>query len=280
MNPEQLVAGLSWTVVVTAVVTAYAVSIAVYLVLENRSPQSTFAWLFLLLLFPFGGLVVYVLFGRSWHAFSRARVLTKLMEGSKLADRSARLIEEQPAKFAALASGPRGEYARLGTMLWAAARSPLTLANDLEILQNASEKYPRLLADIRAATQSIHLLYYEWASDAFTEDLGRLLAEKVRDGVEVRILYDPVGSFWILSRRYVRWLRGTGVQMHPFGPLYRLHTLSYRNHRKIAVLDGRIGYSGGLNMTEKHLTGPDGFTGWRSQPREVGGQRDFATGVG
>ena len=119
MNPEQFVAGLSWTVVVTAVVTAYAVSIAVYLVLENRSPQSTFAWLFLLLLFPFGGLVVYVLFGRSWHAFSRARVLTKLMEGSKLADRSARLIEEQPAKFAALASGPRGEYARLGTMRWA-----------------------------------------------------------------------------------------------------------------------------------------------------------------
>jgi cardiolipin synthase len=60
--------------------------------------------------------------------------------------------------------------------------------------------------------------------------------------------------------------------MFPFAPLYLLHTLSYRNHRKIAVLDGRIGYSGGLNMTEKHLTGPAGFSGWRDTHARVTGE--------
>jgi cardiolipin synthase len=60
--------------------------------------------------------------------------------------------------------------------------------------------------------------------------------------------------------------------MYPFSPLYQLHTLSYRNHRKIAVIDGRIGYSGGLNMTEKHLTGPYGFSGWRDTHARVRGE--------
>jgi cardiolipin synthase len=116
------------------------------------------------------------------------------------------------------------------------------------------------------------LLYYEWASDGFTESVGRLLIEKVKQGVVVRIIYDPLGSFFMLSGRYVRWLRSEGVQMVPFSPLHQLHTLSYRNHRKIAVIDGRIGYSGGLNMTKKHLTGPDGFTGWRDTHARVAGE--------
>jgi cardiolipin synthase len=271
MDVGAIVGSLSWTVVLTVLVGAYALSVAVFLVLENRSPQSTFAWLFLLLVFPLGGLVIYALFGRNLHAFSRQQVQTSLLEGTALADRAAAVIASQPAKLAALAAR-HGQYGRLAGMLWASAQSPLTLDNQLEILQDAREKYPRLLADIRAASGSIHLLYYEWASDAFTEEVGRLLGEKARQGVEVRILYDPLGSLTMLSRRYVRGLRREGVRMFPFAPLYLLHTLSYRNHRKIAVLDGRIGYSGGLNMTEKHLTGPAGFSGWRDTHARVTGE--------
>jgi len=257
-------------VVLTALVSLYALTVAIFLVFENRSPQSTFAWLFLLLVFPLGGLAIYVLFGRSRHAFSRERTLTTLLEGSTLAKRSAALIAEQPDKLRTLTDA-YGEYSRLASMLWNTARSPLTFCNRLEILQNASEKYPRLLEDMSAAARSIHLVYYEWASDPFTGKVGRLLSEKVSQGVEVRILYDPVGSLTMLSRRYVRALRRAGISMHPFSRLYQLHTLSYRNHRKIAVIDGRIGYSGGLNMTEKHLTGTKGFTGWRDTHARVSG---------
>ena len=250
----------------------YALSVAAFIILENRSPHSTFAWLFAILLFPGVGLGLYALVGRSRHAFSRERTLTSLMEGSVLEARAARLLDEQPATLAALARGPVGEYGRLATMLWASARSPLTMVNRVEVLQNASEKYPRLIADIRAASSSIHLLYYEWASDGFTEDVGRLLAEKVKAGVEVRILYDPIGSLMMLRWEYVQRLRAAGIRMEPFSRLYHLHTLSYRSHRKIAVIDGRAAYSGGLNMTEKHLIGPDGFTGWRDTHARVSGQ--------
>lgn len=197
-----------------AAVSLYALGGATFLLLENRSPQSTFAWLFLLLLFPLGGLGVYIMFGRRWHAFSRHRSLTTLFEATSLAERAAAVVAEQPGKLAALTER-HGDSGRLASMLWATARSPLTFGNEVEILQDAREKYPRLLSDIEAATRSIHLVYYEWASDAFTEQVGRLLAQKVTQGVEVRILYDLVGSLAMLSHRYVRDLRRKGIRMYP-----------------------------------------------------------------
>lgn len=266
-----MIGDLAWTTILWLVIFAYAVSVAVFLILENRSPQSTFAWLFLLLVFPFGGLPVYFMFGRNRHAFSRERRLAKLLESTTLAERVRRVTAGQPERLAAIGE-MLDEYGRLAGMLWQIARSPLAHGNRVEILQNASEKYPRLLEDLRAAKQSIHLLYYEWASDPFTIEVAELLGRKVEEGVEVRILYDPVGSLLMLSPSYVRDVRRKGIRMHPFSPLHHLHTLSYRNHRKIAVIDGCIGYSGGLNMTEKHLTGPEGFTGWRDTHARLTGE--------
>ena len=264
--------GANWWPLVRLAIVLYASAVAIFIIMENRSPQSTIAWLFILILFPPVGIVLYMMFGRSWHAFSRKKLLRKLMQGTELAERSVALLEAQPAKIQALTEGPIGDYGRLAGMLWETARAPLTLSNRIEILQDAREKYPRLLTDLASATRSIHLLYYEWASDPFTEKVAEVLLERAKAGVEVRIIYDPFGSLWMLDRGYVRRLKAGGVQMHPFAPLYMLHTLSYRNHRKIAVLDGGVAYSGGLNITGKHLTGPDGFSGWRDTHARVTGE--------
>src|SRR5262249_23791411 len=261
---------MSTALIVGTIALLYVWGVTGTLALQNRSPQSTFAWVLLFVLCPPVALIVYTMFGRGQYAFSRHQTMARLLEQSTLADRAAALVAAQPGAIAALAA-TQGESARLAAMLGAAGRSPLTTGNDLEILQNASEKYPRLLDDLRAATQSVHLVYYEWASDAFTEEVGGILREKVREGVEVRILYDPVGSYFMLDRRYVEGLRGAGIRMQPFSSLYRVHTISYRSHRKLAIVDGRIGYSGGLNMTEKHLTGPKGFTGWRDTHARIAG---------
>ena len=263
---------VDWVQVLTVLAGIYAGVIAVFLVLENRSPQSTFAWLFLMLGFPIGGLIIYTLFGRGWKAFSRKNQLHTLIEGTSLVERKAAMVEQQPILLDELSRTSVGEYARLGQMLWLTASAPLTLTNRLDILQDAREKYPRLIADLRGASRSIHLVYYEWASDAFTRDVADILAARVAAGVAVRILYDPVGSLRMLSRQYVRSLRKAGIEMFPYSPLYALHTISYRNHRKIAVIDGRIGHSGGLNMTEAHLSGPAGFSGWRDTHARVEGE--------
>lgn len=85
------------------------------------------------------------------------------------------------------------------------------------------------------------------------------------------MLYDPLGSHAGLSRRYIEQMQAAGVQMVPTSPLYRLHTISYRNHRKITVIDGAIGYTGGMNIGQEHLDGGQDFDSWRdTQVRIVG----------
>jgi cardiolipin synthase A/B len=125
---------------------------------------------------------------------------------------------------------------------------------------------------MKAARQFIHLQYFIWSADRFTEELKAILTAKARAGVEVRLLYDPLGSRAHLKRAYVREMRASGVRMAPTSPLLRLHTISYRNHRKITVIDGAIGYTGGMNIGQEHLDGGEGFTSWRDTQVRITGE--------
>lgn len=149
--------------------------------------------------------------------------------------------------------------------------SVLTTFNTAEIQQNASMFYPSLIRDLTEARHFIHLQYFIWRADRFGEELKTILTEKARSGVEVRILYDPLGSHADLTRAYVRDMAAAGIRMVPTSPLYRFHTINYRNHRKITVVDGTVGYVGGMNIGQEHLDGPKGYGCWRdTQLRIVG----------
>jgi cardiolipin synthase len=243
----------------------------VFLVLENRSPQSTFAWLFLMVLAPGAGPVIYLLVGRGANAFGHRKALRRQLARTGLAHELSLVRDAQEASQHELATSDIEIYRRLPRLLWNSTEAPLTMANELIVLQNAAEKYPRLLADLRRARRLIHLEYYEWADDILTREVLEILRERVAAGVTVRALYDPVGSFWMLTRGYLGALREAGVQVHPYSRFWQLHTISYRNHRKLAIIDGEIGYAGGLNLTDKHLTGPRGFSGWRDTHARVSG---------
>jgi cardiolipin synthase len=240
----------------------YVAATGIFLVAENRRPTSTFAWMLLFVAVPVGGLVIYVLFGRNRKAFSRRRKLIQQDRPGHLADTLADVDRQHEAAVAVLerAGSP---WVGLVQLLRSNAHSQVTLGNRAEVLQDAIEAYPRLVADIRAAKSSIHMQYYIWASDEFGAELRRLLLEKVAEGVEVRVLYDPVGSFFRLSPFYVRAMRRGGVRMRPFSQLWRLHTISYRNHRKITVIDGCIGHTGGLNIGKEHLIPSQDYGRWR-----------------
>jgi cardiolipin synthase len=107
--------------------------------------------------------------------------------------------------------------------------------------------------------------------DPFTAELKQILTEKARAGVEVRLLYDPIGSQAHVGRRYVKEMIAAGIRMAPTSPFYHLHTISYRNHRKITVIDGAIGYTGGMNIGQEQLDGGEGFDSWRdTQVRLMG----------
>jgi cardiolipin synthase len=252
----------------------YAISIVVFLLLQNRSPQSTIAWMFALLLFPFIGVGCYLMFGRSRKAFSRERKLVRQELGQGLTKVLMPLATQQEELIARMKAEEETPYHKLLELVRQNSNSMLTAYNTVDILQDAAEKYPRLLADMKQASQFIHLEYYIWDSDEFTEQVKEILINKVNEGVEVRLLYDAVGS-QSLSNRYLRELREGGIEVYPgnkYLELLKFHTLGYRNHRKIVVIDGQIGYLGGLNMSQEHLDGGKHFSSWRDTHLRMTGQ--------
>ena len=232
--------------------TIYFVAVSAYIVAENRRPQSAFAWLFLFLTLPVGGLVIYILFGRMRGGVGRTRKLVRQDEGNQRNGVRAAAQHEHDRAMERFANRPP-LVRQMANLAYAACGALVTTSNHVEVLEDARAKYPRLLADLEAARETIHLQYYIWRPDSLGMKLMALLEAKVAQGVRVRIIYDPVGSFGIKTAIYIRRMRARGIEMWPSSPLWRVHTISYRNHRKIAVIDGRIGYTGGMNIGMEHL---------------------------
>jgi cardiolipin synthase len=256
--------------ILTVLLTLYALATGVFLISENRRPQATLAWMLVLFFAPGIGLLIYFLFGRDQKAFSKQ---SKLLQQDLRTDKSPLLLpllSRQDAEIAQL-EGESASRRRLMMLVRRNSYSVLTNRNRVEIQQDAAAFYPSLIEDMKAAQHSIHLQYYIWRGDTFAEHLKEILTAKARAGVEVRLLYDPIGSHADLTRAYIRDMQAAGVRMAPTSPLYRLHTISYRNHRKITVIDGTIGYTGGMNIGQEHLDGGKGFNAWRdTQLRVVG----------
>lgn len=256
--------------ILTAALALYALATSVFLVSENRRPQATLAWMLVLFFAPGIGLLIYFLFGRDHKAFSKQ---SKLLRQELRPDKSPLLLpllSRQDVEIAKL-EGESANRRRLMMLVRRNSYSVLTTRNRVQIQQDAAVFYPSLIEDMKAAQHSIHLQYYIWRGDTFTEHLKEILIAKARAGVEVRLLYDPIGSHADLTRAYIRDMQTAGVRMAPTSPLYRLHTISYRNHRKITVIDGTIGYTGGMNIGQEHLDGGMGFNSWRdTQLRVVG----------
>lgn len=249
----------------------YGIAAAIYIVLENRRPQATLAWMLVFIFLPVLGVVIYILFGRTPKAFSRqGELLKQHLEADKNP-----VLEKIRARQDAESAEIEAEHpaaGRIMTLIRRNSPSALRRRNRVEILQNASSFYPRMMDDLKAARRSIHLQYFIWSADEVGEQLKDILAERAKAGVAVRLLYDPIGSRAHLTKAYLRELAAAGIQVAPTTPLYQLHTISYRNHRKITLIDGAVGYIGGMNIGLEHLTGGEGFTFWRDTQVRLEGE--------
>ncbi len=257
--------------ILTVALGLYALVTTVFLISENRRPQATLAWMLALFFTPGFGLLIYFLFGRDRKAFSKQnRLLSQNLEANALPLLST-VLSHQDERIGRLEDGSPVRR-RLMMLVRRNSHSALTTGNAIDIRQNASSFYASMIADMKAARHSIHLQYFIWGADEFTRSLKDLLAAKAREGIEVRLLYDPIGSLLHLRPGYIREMRAAGVRMVPTSPLYRLHTISYRNHRKITVIDGAVGYTGGMNIGQEHIDGGKGFESWRDTQLRVLGE--------
>lgn len=248
----------------------YALFAAIFLISENRRPQATLAWLLAFLTMPGLGILIYFFFGRSRKAFSKESQLLKQDLSGRVRPLLAPVYSRQDAEITRLSKDSAARR-KLMMLVRRNSLSGLTTCNDVDILQDASEFYPRMVQDMKEARRSIHLQYYIWRGDAGSAEMTDVMLEKARRGVQVRLLYDPLGSRKGLSRGYIDALRKAGIVLSPTSPTFRPHTISYRNHRKITVIDGVIGYTGGMNIGKEHLDGGEGFESWRDTQVRIAG---------
>jgi cardiolipin synthase len=236
---------------------------------ERRDPESVLAWILAILALPVIGFVLYLVFGFKYfktRAFGLKStgdqaVLDRLRKGLDLgiSDKSEQALEKSV------------RFPELARLLWADSAAFLSEGNKLEVYTDGNEKFEALFEAIRGAKHHIHLEYYILRNDALGRRLLLALEEKARAGVQVRLLYDDLGNK--IPRIKYRALTAVGGRVSGF---YRAlipsigFRLNYRNHRKIAVIDGTTGFIGGFNIGNEYLgLGPLGA--WRDTAVRIQG---------
>lgn len=249
-----------------AVLAAYTITIisCVAVVLkENRNPIRSLAWVIALVFLPIIGLVFYLFFGRSLRGEHMISRLNKRKILNTMAPTHINITD--------LDISPSSKnLIKLGRSL---KSSLYTENNSIEIFTNGADKFRALKEDIRNAKKSIYLQYYIFSDDRIGNEIADLLIEKAKQGVEVKVIYDHVGSFGA-KRRFFRRMQENGIDVHPF---FRVNfpqlanRINWRNHRKLVVIDGATGYIGGMNIADRYVDGNSDGMAWRDTHFRVKG---------
>jgi cardiolipin synthase A/B len=247
----------------------------IYLLLDNREPSTTIAWILVLVLLPVLGFVFYFFFGRNWRKRKKNNQIAHRLIEKRLHLTLAPLIRKH--KNILHRTTPewlRPKYKKdIAQMLFSDSDSLLTEGNKVDVFFQGADTFGNMKMDMEQAQSSIFLEYFIWRKDALTDSIREILIRKARAGIRVCILVDSLGSL-SLSGRYIRSLRKAGVKIfkyYNFLSLVRLHTLNYRNHRKIVSIDGRVAYTGGMNMGQEYIDGGKRFKMWRDTHLRIEG---------
>ena len=248
---------------------AVIVGIMLTVLMDNRQPAKTIAWVLVLLFVPVVGIVLYIFFGQNTRKM-------KLISGRSLDQLSKRSMLE----FVEQRNLRMPEY--FSSLVRLFTNQSLSLPfkdNAVEFYTDGYQFFPALLQAIKGATNHIHLDTYIIADDPLGRLVSDALIAKAREGVEVRLIYDDVGC-WRVPERFFDRMRQAGVKVRSFMPVrFPAFTskVNYRNHRKVCVIDGTQGFIGGMNIALRYVKGlHSGTLPWRDTHMRLRGSVVYA----
>lgn len=244
----------------------YGVTVAgiiAVVVSENRNPVKSLAWVTVLMLLPVMGVVLYIFFGRS---IKNTRMISRRNRR--------RLKKNTPVQSIDINRLPLSDESKQQIVLARSlTASPLYTTDTVEIFTNGHDKFEALERDLRSATRYINLQYYIFEDDNTGRRIRDILIERARAGVKVRVIYDHVGSIGV-PNRFFREMNEAGIMCYPFFrvsfPLIATR-VNWRNHRKLCIIDGNIGYIGGMNIADRYIDGGKKFDTWRDTHVRIAG---------
>lgn len=254
----------SWlAVLLVALYVAMVLSSVVVVIKENRNPIRALSWVVALIFLPGIGLVFYLFFGRSLKGLT---MISRHNKRKLMHRHTPRRVD-----ISQLDMGP--EERSLVKLAHNLCGAPLTVNNSIDIFTDGLSKFDALKKDLRNARKSVLLQYYIFLDDGIGTEIADILIERAREGVDVKVIYDNVGSFRA-KKKFFRRMEEAGVETHPF---FRVNfpqlanRINWRNHRKIVVIDGEIGYIGGMNVADRYITGLQSGEVWRDTHFRVSG---------
>jgi len=249
--------------------------ICVVVFFENRNPSKTMAWLLVLTLLPGVGFVLYMFLGQNLRKIKKVK--NKIVSDEEYGRVAARKQMEMVDQLKSInESGSRVDN-RLVRLLLKNSNSPFSTGNKIKILTNGEETFDEIFKQIGKAQKCINIEYFIIKNDDIGVQFKNLLIEKAREGLEIRLIYDAVGS-WRLGKAYVEELRAVGIKVFPFLPVFMpfiSRELNYRNHRKIITIDGKTGFVGGLNVGDEYLGRDKKMGFWRDTHMMIKGEGVF-----
>jgi cardiolipin synthase len=219
----------------------------IIVILDNRNPVKTIAWVLVLMFLPLIGLVFYYFFGRSTR---REKLINRKSYDRLLRKPMAAYHAQKPEELP-------DTYRPLIQFFRETNQSLPFQATDINIYTNGYTKIQALLRELQKAKRHIHLQYYIFMNDAIGNMIKDTLIEKAKEGVEVRVIYDDVGC-WKVPHTFYEDMRDAGIEVRSFlkvrFPLFT-SKVNYRNHRKLVIIDGETGFVGGMNLAERYVKG-------------------------
>jgi len=257
--------------IVTALHIVIIAAVVVIMVGKKLDPVKTISWSIVLIFLPFVGLILYLFLGRNYRKekiYNRKGV-ADTVSIDQLSKRQIALFHKGDKEY----SDSVSRYKNIITLLLNNSKAIFTEHNKVDVYTNGSDTFAAMKDAIRNACDSIHLESYIIEDDKIGNEIKDLLIEKAREGIEVRVIYDDVGS-WSLPKKYVKELQEAGVEIYPFAKVRMLllnTKVNYRNHRKVLVVDGCIGFLGGINIADRYVDGGK-FGTWRDTHMRIEGE--------
>lgn len=246
---------------VSLFVYAADVIVLAYLIYQDRDPADTAFWALTILLFPLLGIIAFFFFGRDWRSgTAKSRREQKISRDSvkKFMPRYYKKYLAYNNKF--LKTQKDSWLSRLVVANQQNDFIPVLPVNSIDILPTGALGFDSLKKDLRLAKKSIHMEFFIWEKDELTTELMEILLERMAKKVEVRIKYDLLGSL-AYGKSELKRLKRAGAKV--YADITDINRFNYRNHRKIAVIDGLIGYTGGINIGQEYIDGGKHYPHWR-----------------
>ncbi|WP_421811578.1 cardiolipin synthase [Flagellimonas sp.] len=238
-----------------------ALVMVISLLLNGVRPSKTLAWLLAIFTIPVAGGLLYILFGRNRRKSKMFSLKNQFGPINKL-------------EHVTCHPEISGNKQKITFLINKTSKCPVTCYNNLDLLKDGKNTFESIFHALEEAKEHIHLQYYIFEDGLLADKLLEVFERKIAEDVTIRLLYDGIGSY-SLSKKYLRKLKKIGVETAQFLPFKFgrfLSALNYRNHRKIIVIDNKIGFTGGINISDKYLKGDPALGKWHDTHLKIEGE--------